>query len=223
VLKGPATHVVKPGEWLGSIAVLYGFGDPDKIWQHANNSSLRERRADPRQLVAGDSLFIPAPEPAELRCATGRRHRLQANVPAADVNVELLDAQRRPIEDQRFSLTFGGIDGAERTLLGTTSGGTVEASLPASCASAILELHEMGARYELLLGHLDPVDDEDVVTGAQARLNNLGFGSGAVDGDAGPTTTEAVRAFQSKVMGRKNADGALDAETRQRLADEHGS
>jgi N-acetylmuramoyl-L-alanine amidase len=47
--------------------------------------------------------------------------------------------------------------------------------------------------WTLKLGHLDPVDN---LSGVQARLNNLGYDCGRVDGVSGPRTQAAIRTFQ---------------------------
>jgi N-acetylmuramoyl-L-alanine amidase len=224
VPKGPTTHVVAAGEQLAGIAASYGFGDPQKIWDHGNNSALRSRRSDPHLLAAGDQLYIPAPEPAELSCSTGKRHRLTANVPPVQLKLELRGEGRQPLANQTYCIVFE-VQGGEHTVDGTTGGGgELSAELPASCTRARLQLPDLGVDYELAIGGLDPIDDEGTrITGAQARLNNLGFGCGAVDGDHGPHTREAVCAFQKQVMQRPDADGELDDATWARLVDEHGS
>ena len=80
--------------------------------------------------------------------------------------------------------------------------------------------------WELEVGHLDPLKDDDtddtVVTGLQARLNNLGFFCGAVDDDHGNKTKAAVMQFQEEVLGREEPDGELDAETRDRIFNDYG-
>jgi peptidoglycan hydrolase-like protein with peptidoglycan-binding domain len=49
--------------------------------------------------------------------------------------------------------------------------------------------------WSLQIGFLDPIDE---LSGVQARLNNLGFDSGEVDGLNGPRTRAAVKSFQKK-------------------------
>jgi peptidoglycan hydrolase-like protein with peptidoglycan-binding domain len=56
----------------------------------------------------------------------------------------------------------------------------------------------------------------------QARLHNLGFLAGAGSGTLDDATTAAVRRFQQTVLGREDADGALDDETLSKLVAEHG-
>lgn len=81
-------------------------------------------------------------------------------------------------------------------------------------------------RLELDIGGLDPSHDDDsggaVATGVQARLRNLGFDCGDVDGDLGPDTTAALKRFQSKVMKQDSPSGEADANTCGKLREEHG-
>ncbi len=70
--------------------------------------------------------------------------------------------------------------------------------------------------WTLALGHLDPVDENE---GVQARLNNLGFYCGKVDGIIGPHTAAALKSFQRK-MGLPDT-GRADQTTRARLRDAH--
>jgi hypothetical protein len=49
------------------------------------------------------------------------------------------------------------------------------------------------ATYELHVGELDPVGE---VTGLQARLANLGYYDGPIDGDAGEVTAAAIAQFR---------------------------
>ena len=65
---------------------------------------------------------------------------------------------------------------------------------------------------------LPPVEH---LTGVQARLNNLGFAAGPVDGIDGPRTKRAVRRFQ-KVF-ELLVDGIPGPRTQAALAEAHGS
>jgi len=66
------------------------------------------------------------------------------------------------------------------------------------------------------VGHLDPVDE---ATGAQARLKNLGFDPGVIDGIVGPKTKAAIAAFQ--LRHGLQVSSSLDAQTRSRLQQLH--
>jgi len=70
--------------------------------------------------------------------------------------------------------------------------------------------------YDLELGRLDPVDK---ISGVQARLNNLGFDCGRVDGVMNTETKEALQAFQVTVG--LPPTGELDSATKAKLYEGH--
>ena len=52
-------HKVAQGDCIESIAAKHGL-EPDTIWEHANNASLREKRnGNSFALFPGDVLFVP--------------------------------------------------------------------------------------------------------------------------------------------------------------------
>ncbi len=68
------------------------------------------------------------------------------------------------------------------------------------------------------IGFLDPVDK---ITGAQARLKNLGFFRGAIDGTVDANTRAAIMSFQNRYG--LPANGVLEAQTMNKLLEVHGS
>lgn len=71
--------------------------------------------------------------------------------------------------------------------------------------------------WDLELGQLAEVDE---VSGVQARLNAQSFGAGAVDGELGPATEQALTAFQHRH--ELLADGSMSQETKDKLREVHG-
>jgi peptidoglycan hydrolase-like protein with peptidoglycan-binding domain len=66
-------------------------------------------------------------------------------------------------------------------------------------------------------------DTEDRgVSGVQARLQNLGFDPGKVDGVLGPRTRAAIRTFQ-RSMGIEEPDGKITDALFDQLEKEHGA
>jgi len=51
----------------------------------------------------------------------------------------------------------------------------------------------------LNIAHLNPIDNahDNGVSGIQARLRNMGYNPGPIDGILGPLTQEAIREFQA--------------------------
>jgi len=71
--------------------------------------------------------------------------------------------------------------------------------------------------WGLGIGRLDPVEE---VSGVQARLNNLAFDSGPVDGIVGEWTRSAVEAFQSEYG--LTVDGIAGPRTKAKLREVYG-
>jgi hypothetical protein len=206
-------HRVAQGERISSIAQLYGFGDEKVIYDHADNEELRKKRPNPNVLLEGDRVVIPDLAAKEQECATGKAHRFQVRRPKSVVKVVIKDRLGEPIADADYTFLVG-----QEERKGRTAGGLVEQPVPADAMSARVLIPSLKLAMRLDLGHLDPHDE---ATGAQQRLRNLRHYAGKVDGDLGPKTQAALRAFQK--ANRLEQTGALDDATRDALRDQHGS
>lgn len=209
-------HKVQQGECLSSIAKAYGFEDPSQIFQHAKNADLRRLRSNPNLLYPGDTVVIPAHELQAFTLATGQHHKVVVTVPKRKVHVRVIDAHRKPLKHLPFKLDTG-----TRVYEGQSDGvGVVEKMVPAEVERALLSIGDM--RIPLLLGHLNPHDntDDNGATAVQARLNNLGYRTGQVDGCTGPRTRAALRRFQDD----RDLDvtGEADDATIKALIGDHG-
>jgi peptidoglycan hydrolase-like protein with peptidoglycan-binding domain len=118
------------------------------------------------------------------------------------------------LANQDYVISF---DGGERS--GTTDdGGVLREGLPEAIEEATLSV--AGQTLTLLLDTLDPLEDESGVEAAQARLQNLGYELGNVDGDLAEKTRGALETFQAdQGIG---VTGVLDGPTRERLTLAHG-
>jgi peptidoglycan hydrolase-like protein with peptidoglycan-binding domain len=87
-----------------------------------------------------------------------------------------------------------GAGGAVTQASANPAAAATAATAPANTITSVFPLH---------IGALDPIQelapDTWCICGVQARLNNLGFESGPVDGIRGPITTGAVKRFQKRV------------------------
>jgi peptidoglycan hydrolase-like protein with peptidoglycan-binding domain len=82
-------------------------------------------------------------------------------------------------------------------LKGTTDGrGILEHVIPADVENGTLKTERY--TWPLQIAHLNPIDDapDKGISGIQARLRNLGYDPGPIDGISGPLTEAAIRAFQ---------------------------
>jgi putative peptidoglycan binding protein len=147
------------------------------------------------------------------------------NVPKAWLKIVLKDSEGKALANQPYTLTVAWL-----TFRGNTDGsGALHQKIPIGVDTGELSLDKINLNWNLKIGHLDPVRDEGedsaIISGLQARLNNLGYHSGNVDGILGPRTREAIQAFQMKALGRdeSRATGEPDKQTVDALKQQHGS
>ena len=212
-------HVVRQGECLSSIAERYGFADPMTLYDHADNAELRQLRPNPNLLHPGDRVNVP---PAALKThdvPTDDVGRFVLKRGRAIFRLVLDDADGEPQADLPWTLA---IDGEEHA--GTTgSDGLIEVPIPPGATEGTLAIQpdpddpELVHEYSLQLGGLDPVEE---VSGIQARLVNLGFDCGAIDGDEGDETQEALDAFRKREG--IDEEGPCGDQTRAKLLERHG-
>jgi hypothetical protein len=123
----------------------------------------------------------------------------------------------QPRADQPYVMI---IDGRERRGV-TDRAGLVEQPIPASARSVTLRFDGDDATppesFHLLLRHLDPVTEP---SGQQARLANLGYYLGPVDGERSDALAAALVAFQRDRGLEPTAEP--DEETRAALLEAHG-
>lgn len=218
------THTVRQGEYLSSIAKKFGYRDWKTIYEHPQNHKLKERRPNPDILLPGDQIFIPDKQKKEESCNAGQSHRFKVTSSRNFLQIILKDDQGEPLANVAYTLKVAGQ--AKPYQASTDGSGLLKQEFPVGVESAELSLGELGLTWNLEVGHLDPVDevveDKAIITGVQARLNNLGFHCGKVDGILGPMTKEAIRRFQEVILERKNPDGEPDKQTREALVREYG-
>ena len=219
----PIQHRVRSGECVESIAARYGFF-PQTVWDHAENSGLREERGDGDQLVGGDIVVVPDRAMGEEAAATGARHRFRRRGVPSKLRLRILYLGE-PRPDTPFVVDIDG-----RTLTGRTdSDGFLEIPIQPGDRRARLRVGDEAAlqsddpdstgvqSYDLQLGHLEPIE---TLAGVQARLSNLGY---HCDGDLGvmnDETREAIRQFQEAIE-HESPSGELDDQTRDALQSLH--
>jgi hypothetical protein len=115
---------------------------------------------------------------------------------------------RKPTTPIPYKIIIGG-----RAIEGETDAeGILREKIPPDTDR--VELNILGRTIELLIGHLDPVDQ---VTGLQARLNQLGYMPGPVDGIFGPKTKAALSAFQ--ILNGLSVSGEAGADSKAKLSE----
>jgi putative peptidoglycan binding protein/LysM domain-containing protein len=210
-------HTVQPGDHLAKIAQRYGWADARAILDHPQNAALKRRRRDPNILHPGDQVFVPQPRPKTVACATGKVHAFRVKRARKMLRIYVRDENHRLLRNTPFVLEIGD----QRIERATDGDGLLEEPIAVDLESAILRVGDHA--WRLHIGRLNPLHDaaDGGVSGAQARLANLGFAPGPVDGTLGPRTRAALCAFQ-KDHGLERT-GELDDATRAKLDTEHRS
>jgi len=204
-------HTVKSGECLSGIAYSYGLAW-DQIWNHPENAGLKEKRGDPNILRPGDVVFVPERTLREEERPTGKRHRFKRTGSETFLRLRL-QRSGYPVENEPYALAVNRVIREGQT----DATGLLVERIPPMIHEATLYLRDFEEQYQLQLGRLDPLDQ---VTGIQARLNNLGYEVGKVDGINGPITDTAVRVFQQE--NGLAVDGVVGSKTRNALREAYG-
>jgi N-acetylmuramoyl-L-alanine amidase len=160
-----------------------------------------------------DVVFIPDNQPREEAGATEQRHRFRKkDVPAKFVLRLMCGGE--PQADLSYSINVAG-----DWQSGSTDGnGYLSISIPPDARRAQLLIGEDPDEIELSFGHMDPCSE---VSGAQARLVNMGFYTGEIHGTMDDATCDALRTFQR--AHELDETGDLDQETQDKLRDVYGS
>lgn len=213
-------HVVAQGETLYQIAAANGFPNWQVIYDHPSNAELRRRRPNPHVLHPGDVVQIPdAPKVPTIAVPLDRR-TMVFRVPAGQQLFRLLvvGPDRKPVVDADYRLTFAGGERKGRT----DPGGVIRDAIPVAVRRLTMTVGELSRDIDL--GTLNPLGTDTTdggVSGAKARLRNLGYFVRAVDGAAGAEFAGTLRRFQTE-QGLP-VTGVLDDATRARLQTGHGS
>jgi hypothetical protein len=212
---GSGNYEVQQGDCIESIAFEHGHFW-ETIWNHPDNQQLKSLRRDPNVLLAGDKVFVPDLRPKDESGATEQRHSFKRKGVPSKLRIVLKDENDQPRADVPYTLEIDG-----QLFSGQTDGqGGLQHRIPPDAKQGKLTIGtgDEAEEHELQLGHIDPITE---VSGVQARLNNLGFDSGAIDGELGPQTKDAIRAFQAEYG--LPVTGEPDQATRDKLKEEHGS
>jgi N-acetylmuramoyl-L-alanine amidase len=186
------------------------YADPD-------NAELWKKRPNPNQLMPGDEVSLGDPNrPSDL--PTGAGHTLMISE-GDDETLSIFLGSRTDssFAGKNFELTVG-----DRKAQGTVpDDNVIAADIPLGSDSGELKVWlsddpEVIASWTLKIGHLDPITE---VTGVQARLNNLGYDAGNVDGSEDEDLDAAVAAFQDDVG--LEPSGEIDDDVRAALDQAH--
>lgn len=218
----PKIHTVAQGECLSGIAAAYYFHSWKTIYNHPENAEFKKLRPNPNVIFPGDKIFIPTRDSKiEENKNTEQKHAFVLKRETYLLRLVLKDRQNKCFSEAKYKLIVGG-----KFFEGTTDpDGLLEHEIPTDATVAFLSawlkiLPEEPAKeynWNLQLGHLDPITE---ISGVQARLNNLSYRCGSVDGVSGPRTKRAVKRFQEK--NGLEPDGIIGNKTKNALLRIHG-
>ncbi len=211
-------HIVKQGECLASIAKKNEFKNWKTIYEHPDNKDLKNKRPNPNILFPGDRIIIPDKSLKQANIETNGKYKIKIKTQKVQFRIYLKDRKGKPIANKNYELMIDN-----RTFYGTTgSKGLIEREISedADVGYLTVEINEppYSEKYswKIKIGNLDPADE---ISGIQARLNNLGFSCGTVDGIIGQKTKDALKAFQRSY--NIEPTGKIDNTTKKKIEDIH--
>jgi len=210
-------HIVQQGECLSQIAARYGFPNFQTVYDDPGNAALRKLRPDPNLLFPGDVVFIPEKNSKPVSVPTAETHRFEMKSTRRVLRLVLEDLDGKKMVSQAYELDIEG-----QKIKGVTGGnGLVQAVIPLNAVNATLTVGHY--QWPLSIAHLNPVNDtkDNGITGIQARLRNMGYDPGPIDGILGPRTQEAIKVFQEDNPPLK-VDGICGPKTRAALIQLYG-
>lgn len=208
-------HIVVSGECLSGIAARYGLASWRSIYDAPENAEFREQRPNPNVIQPGDRLVIPERVEGRHSASDKKEHGYRRKRETSRLRV-VLKLHGEAVANARYELRF-----RDRKIAGKTGGdGRIDVEVPVDLEKATLVVD--GFELTLEVGAINPVETaaRGDLSGAQARLRNLGYGPGPVDGLMGPRTRAALLAFQKDNQLRES--GATDAPTCDELRKSHG-
>lgn len=211
------THIVKQGECLARIAHQYGFPDYPPIYDDPANADFKRSRSNPNVIFPGDVLRIPDLRERKVPCQTDQAHEFRAKRPKRILRIVVRDWEDELLSNEDYELVIEGV-----TYKGKTDGsGLLQHEIPIHAEDAVIVIG--GQTWNLAIAHLNPLDDapDDGVSGVQARLKNLGYDCGPVDGHMGHRTRAAVRHFQAD-NSPLQVDGICGPKTLSKLKEIYG-
>lgn len=209
-------HAIRNGDHVVRLAYMGGHSSVDGVWQHSNNAELREARPDPGVLAEGDVVHVPDAPPRSFdRLATRRKHRLVVELPQAKLRVVL---QRSGGVAYAGVMCRISVDGEQHRVT-TDAHGCLEFEIGPQTRTVDLVFAD--EFVQLAVAHLQPVD---TVVGVHARLENLGYRPGALDGNT-PVDRVAWRGAVEEFQCDHGlvVDGEVADASRQALLSAHGA
>ena len=212
------SHKVKQGDCFSSITKQYGFHDPEVIYSDPANSSLKAKRKNMHLLKKGDVVKIPDKVPKKETCPCDAKSKFKAKGFITQLKIIVEDFSGNAFSGMDYTLDLEGTIYEGKT----TSAGLVEQKIDAQAMQGTITIwldnkKKNLIKWPLKIGSLDPHDDN---AGVQARLNNLGYSCGKVDGRIDKQTKQTLKVF--KANNGLADDDVLDDTTKNKIEAVYG-
>jgi hypothetical protein len=209
-------HEIALGDHVVRLAYRHGHATVDAVWNHPANMSLRDMRPDAGVLAIGDIVHVPdAPPRIVSGLLTRRDHEIVLELPLPMLRLRLLrpsnvgyaDIETRVVVDD---FNEGFIPDAD---------GTIEFELGPDTRTVALSY--AGEEVDVDVAWLQPVDE---LEGWHARLENLGYEPGGLQGEHARDAyalRSAIEEFQCDHG--LPVDGMIGPMTNAKLMEVHGA
>lgn len=192
-------HVVRQGECLSTIAKQYGFRDYRVLYDHIANAELKRLRPNPNLIYPGDTVVLPDKAVKSAAADTTAVHRYRLTSRRKILRIKLQDAHGELLSEHGYCLTWSP---SGQPIEGTSDAeGLLEQRVPDGVSGAVLAVAGEEQPRHLRFQHLNPLHDtaDEGISGVQARLMNLGYDPGPIDGKLGKWTRSAAALFARDV------------------------
>jgi N-acetylmuramoyl-L-alanine amidase len=213
-------HNVQQGETVSSIARKYGFPDWQALYNHPDNSALKEKRPNPDLIYPKDEIAIPERNLAKFKAKLNEKQTFKSKAKRNVIKLKIGAIGGVLWANRKVELKVDE-DIIEST---TDDDGIAVFRLPKRHShTAILNIYTLketskpSYSVEVKLGHLDPITE---LTGQQARLSALGFDCGLLTPKTNKRYEKALVEYQ-QAMGLI-VDGICGPETQKSLEKEYG-
>lgn len=176
-----------------------------------------ELKRDPNLLFKGDdwsdgdTVKIPSPESKDESAGTGKTTTFEVDPTKLFLRLRVLNEDFTALKDADYELTVEDTPTPFVKKGKTDANGQIETDVPVKAQKGTLAVAvpppagqkgagKTGMTWALDIGALNPIleqaPDDECVSGVQARLNNLGFHCGDVNGVSDETFEKQVESFR---------------------------
>jgi N-acetylmuramoyl-L-alanine amidase len=214
-------YTVQPGDCLSSLASKFGLSSWKTIHDHPQNADLRSNRHNPNVLFPGETVFIPAGSKTKQETAVvDKRHRFQIERLPTFISLRLRNIVSGDLPPADYTFTVGSASASGPVTAETVI--TLKIDPQETTGRLTVTPHDPAhgfARIDMTL-NLGQLDPPDTTSGVQARLTNLGFHCGPVNGQLNADTRHAIREFQ--LLHKMTVDGQITPALQEALRAHHG-